>query len=148
LIKLPDISIARSGTQLVVTLDNFEAGDTWNVYLGDDYISGFTEQVRGHDQPSYTITGLDAGANYILRVSLNNAPIEDSLTILSDDPDDTPPTITFEAIAPTTAAATTITKTVSWGADLVDLPAVVIDGFIEEWEPSGPRISIGDNQTL
>lgn len=147
-VKLPDISINRSGTDITVTLDNFEAGDTWNIYVGPNHISNLSKDVANHDQASYTINNTDPEKNYVLRISLNNAPPTASVTILVDNSTETPPYVVVEAKGDTVLTPVTITKAVSWGADLTDLPFIEGQNFLIEWEPSKPIITIGKNQTL
>ena len=148
--KLPNISANRqsSGTQLLIELLNFEEGDTWNIYRANDKFGKLEEEVRNHDQASYTVTGLDPDQNVMIRVSLNNAPADINVNIISENPNDEPPTVEFEMIPPATAEMTTITVHPSWENDPIVLDAVELDGLITEWLLSQPRISIGENQTL
>ena len=149
-VKRPQISAVRqsNGIEFLITMLNFEEGDTWNIYRANDKFGELIEEVREHDQAAYTITGLDPDQNIMIRVSLNNAPADMSINIIEESPNAEPPTVEFEMIPPATAEMSTITIHPSWENEPLVLDAVELDGLISEWIPSQPVISIGKNQTL
>ena len=146
-VKRPDISLSRNGGVIDVTLENFEAGDRWNVYLSPDKFGILEQQVAGHDEATYQISGLNAEQNYTVRVSLNNAPLSASYVVTADFSNQRPPHIEIEPATSVSFAIVQETINTPWGVSAT-VDVLEVDNIIEEAQPGGPRISIGDNQTL
>lgn len=69
--KLAKISVSRSGTSATVTLENFEAGDEWNVYRANKSGDGTYSQVASdHDSATFGDTGLTSGDKYSWKASM------------------------------------------------------------------------------
>ena len=149
-VKRPQISAVRqsNGTEFLITMLNFEAGDTWNIYRANDKFGELIEEVRDHDQAAYTITGLDPDQNIMARVSYNNAPLSASIEI-TEDYEDSESYVVVAPLGDTVISDTTETFQAPWmDNDLTNVMVATLENEIIEWIPSQPVISIGENQTL
>lgn len=149
-IKKPRVSVDRSGDFLsnLITLENFESGDTWNIYYFDDKVGEMISLASGISASTYNHSGLNAEKNYTYLVSLNNFPEEASLTIVSDNPEADPPYIEFTANSGVTVQLTSYNKIFPWTGNEVSILTYAIDGLRIEADLSNPIIKFGKNQIL
>lgn len=151
MLKAPDLFLLRlSDSSIRIFCVNFAFGDTWNLYRLNDMIGGdFATVVSEHDQAFYDdATGIDIDTRYKYFATFNNAPIETFINVIQEAPNEDPPFVEFDVIAPTTATMDTVNIEIPWGADLVDVPIIVLENFSLEWEESQPRTILGNNQII
>lgn len=148
--KKPELQVTRSADLATntITLRNFVAGDTWNIYRFNDKIGEMTSIVSSHDSASYVDSGLDSKKNYTYLVSLNNYPEELSLNIIADNPNATPPYIEFTPKTGVTVTATSYNKTFPWSGNVVSVLTYNLNGMRVEADLSNPVIKFGKNQIL
>lgn len=143
----PRISAAFiSDTDVKVSILNYEAGKQVNLYMATGYLGVPEELIRDLEAAEYIIEGLNPEGIYKIVASFNDAPIEQSILIVSKDAGP-PPIITFSPVGDTTVTETQQVFAVSWGADLA-LDILQIEGLIEEWYHGNETIATGQNQTL
>lgn len=135
-------------TQFVIDLFNFEEGDEWNVYQGN-YLGVTTKVVSDHLTASVTISGLDPRGNFTFYLTLNNAPLDQSLALVSDHTDEADSYIVVEPVGDSEIIVATATFEAPWlASDLIDVPVSHLTGARIEGNESSPRITFGKNQTL
>ena len=150
MIKQPNISGQRSvdKTLFTITLLNWEEGDDWNVYMGD-WLGQTSKVVTDHPTASLAIPDLDPEGNYIFYVTLNNAPLSQSLMLISDHTDEEEPYVVVEPVGLSDIVVSTATFEAPWlEQDLIDVPVSDLTNARIEGNESSPRTTFGKNQTL
>ena len=148
--KLPKISGVRSAgkTQFTITLLNFEAGDEWNVYQATRF-ADLVKVVDGHLTNEVTIPDLSETGNYTFFVTLNNAPLSASVSLVSNHTDEEDSYIVVHAIGSASIDVSSDTFEAPWlASDLENVPVSIITNQVIEWLFSNPLMTFGKNQTL